>query len=181
MLLYCIIGFLAISLVGSGLHFVYDWLNHNKIISLFVAVNESTWEHLKLAAIPTFIWGLTGHFLRFHNIEFATFAAVLTVCVVIPLIFYTYKYFTKKSILFIDIASFFVAVAIAMTVAYFILSAGMLPHALKIIGIVGNVLMIIMFFVFTYFPPKIFLFQDPITKKYGLEGHADDEKYAGKK
>ena len=41
-----LISFLVISIVGTLLHFVYEWSNHNKIVSLFAAVNESTWEHM---------------------------------------------------------------------------------------------------------------------------------------
>ena len=53
-----LISFLVISIVGTLLHFVYEWSNHNKIVSLFAAVNESTWEHIKIALTPMFLWGL---------------------------------------------------------------------------------------------------------------------------
>ena len=33
-----LISFLVISIVGTLLHFVYEWSNHNKIVSLFTAL-----------------------------------------------------------------------------------------------------------------------------------------------
>ena len=53
-----IIGIIFISIIGTLLHFMYEFSGHNKIVSLFAAVNESTWEHIKIALTPTFIWTL---------------------------------------------------------------------------------------------------------------------------
>ena len=47
------ISILVISIIGTFAHFLYDWSNHNKIVGLFAAVNESTWEHIKIALTPT--------------------------------------------------------------------------------------------------------------------------------
>ena len=41
-----VIGIIFISLIGTLLHFMYEWSGHNKVVSLFAAVNESTWEHI---------------------------------------------------------------------------------------------------------------------------------------
>ena len=40
--------FFFISILGVLLHFTYEWSDDNRIVGLFSAVNESTWEHLKL-------------------------------------------------------------------------------------------------------------------------------------
>lgn len=48
------IGFIVISIVGTLLHFLYEMSGHNKIVAIFAAVNESTWEHIKIALTPTF-------------------------------------------------------------------------------------------------------------------------------
>ena len=44
--------FLFISVLGVLLHFTYEWSGDNPIVALFSAVNESTWEHLKLLFFP---------------------------------------------------------------------------------------------------------------------------------
>ena len=47
-----IVGFIATGLFGTLLHFVYEWTGGNRVIAVFSAVNESTWEHMKLLFIP---------------------------------------------------------------------------------------------------------------------------------
>lgn len=44
--------FFFISILGVLLHFTYEWSNDNPAVGLFSAVNESTWEHLKLIFFP---------------------------------------------------------------------------------------------------------------------------------
>ena len=53
-----LISFLVISIVGALLHFVYEWSNHNNIISLFAAVNESTWEHIKMGLSSALLFSI---------------------------------------------------------------------------------------------------------------------------
>ena len=105
-----LISFLVISIVGTLLHFVYEWSNHNKIVSLFAAVNESTWEHIKIALTPMFLWGLyDGYVYGFSpNYFLAKSISLLAVIIIIPLLFYGYKLITKKSILIIDIMIFYI-------------------------------------------------------------------------
>lgn len=49
---------------GSLLHFVYDLTGENPFVGVFVPVNESVWEHLKLLLLPVFLfsWWNTGSF-----------------------------------------------------------------------------------------------------------------------
>ena len=52
--MFTIISIIVISLIGTLSHFLYDISKHNKVVGLFAAVNESTWEHIKIALTPTF-------------------------------------------------------------------------------------------------------------------------------
>ena len=169
--LFFILGFVFISFVGAILHFAYDFFNQNKIIAFFVSVNESTWEHLKLALFPTFVWALVGLQFSFNNYAFAVFVAIFIITTLIPIIFYTYFHFTKKSILFVNILSFFVAVASGLFVAFYIMMQNQLSPIFNIIGIVGISLYALCFMLFTFLPPRNFLFLDPITKEYGTKAN----------
>ena len=63
-----IIGAIFVILVGSLFHFLYILTNNNKIIGYFTAVNESTWEHIKLIIGPSFLWLIVEyHFYFFNN------------------------------------------------------------------------------------------------------------------
>jgi ABC-type cobalamin transport system permease subunit len=53
-----LIGTFFIIFLGSLLHFTFEWSAKFWLVGIFSAVNESTWEHLKLAVIPALLWML---------------------------------------------------------------------------------------------------------------------------
>ena len=57
-MLFLISSIIVISVIGTLSHFLYDFSNQNKIIGIFTSVNESTWEHIKIALTPTIFWSL---------------------------------------------------------------------------------------------------------------------------
>ena len=63
-----LIGFAFTGAVGTLLHFVYEWTGGNPLIAAFCAVNESTWEHMKLLFVPFFL---------FTMVQFIVFAEPL--------------------------------------------------------------------------------------------------------
>lgn len=168
-----IIGFFFISIIGPLLHFAYDFSKHNKVVGLFSAVNESTWEHIKLALTPLFIYSLVDGYIYGSNPNyfFSKLIGVLTVIIVIPLIFYGYKIFTKKPILIVDITSFFITVFLSQYLSYIVLTTA---NASYIVNYISVILLLIIFGIYllsTIHPIKSFIFKDPNTKKYGLKGH----------
>ena len=52
---FTIISIIFTIIVGTLLHFVYEWSNNNIVAGIFGAINESTWEHLKILFIPMLI------------------------------------------------------------------------------------------------------------------------------
>ena len=167
---FCLIGFVGIVIAGVVGHFIYDALCRNKWIAWAVPVNESTWEHLKLAVMPMILWYLIGLVaFKFNNYDFGVFVAIVLSCVLIPVIFYTYTEFAKKSIPAVDISSYFVAVALSCLTAYNIFKAQPLSACFNILGKIGIIMIFVLFVVFTYYTPKFFLFQDPTNQKYGLD------------
>lgn len=168
-----IIGFFFISIIGTLLHFTYDFSNHNKIVGLFSAVNESTWEHIKMVLSPFFIWSLVDGFFYGNdpNYFFSKLIGVLTIIIVIPLIFYGYKVFTKKSILVIDIATFFIAIFLSQYFSYIVLITANTFYIVNYISFVFLLSIFGIYLLSTVYPIKSFIFKDPITKQYGLKGH----------
>ncbi|MEI3340636.1 MAG: DUF6512 family protein [Eubacterium sp.] len=51
-------AFFFIAVIGTLLHFTYEWTGKNLLVGLFSAVNESTWEHMKLLFMPAFFYFL---------------------------------------------------------------------------------------------------------------------------
>jgi len=97
-MLEVIISAIVISLVGTLAHFLYDITNHNKFIGLFTAVNESTWEHIKIALTPILLCGLYDGFVHGENPNYflAKLVSLVAPIIVIPCIFYGYKSISKK-------------------------------------------------------------------------------------
>ena len=56
--------FIFISVLGVLLHFTYEWSGDNAVVGLFSAVNESTWEHLKLLFFPFLLLTILEVLLR---------------------------------------------------------------------------------------------------------------------
>ena len=51
-LIFEIISSIFIMILGTLLHFTFKWSNNNVLVGTFSAINESTWEHLKLIFFP---------------------------------------------------------------------------------------------------------------------------------
>ncbi len=168
-----IIGFFFISIIGTLLHFTYDLTKHNKVVGLFSAVNESTWEHIKMGLTPYFAWSLVDGFIYGINPNyfFSKLVGLIAIIIIIPLIFYSYKLITKKSILIIDILTFYIAIFCSQYFGYLLINIKKVPYYLNYISLVLLFIIFGMFMVATIMPIKTFIFKDPITNKYGLRGH----------
>ncbi len=166
---------IIISILGTLAHFMYEISGHNKFIAIFAAVNESTWEHIKIALTPSLLWGLYDGFVYGQNPNYfpAKTLSLLTIIIGIPLVFYTYKAILKKTVLFIDIPLFYSSIICSQLVFKYFIN---LPPMNFIYEYLGTVVLFIIFgcyMVLTLQPFENFVFQDPISKKYGKEGHSE--------
>ena len=97
---FLIFSVIIISFIGTLSHFLYDISNHNKVIGLFSAVNESTWEHVKIALTPTLLWGLLDGFIYGSNSNYflAKFISLLIIIILTPTLYYGHKAIIKNEI-----------------------------------------------------------------------------------
>ena len=58
-----------VMILGTLLHFTYEWFGENLFIASFSAVNESTWKHLKLLFFPMLITIIIGTNYAFLDIS----------------------------------------------------------------------------------------------------------------
>ena len=167
------ISIIIIAAIGTLLHFVYEISGHNKFVGIFAAVNESTWEHIKIAMTPTILWCLYDGYVYGLNANYlvAKTLSVLTIIIVIPILFYSYTAFTKKSILWIDVICFYITITCSQLVFYHFINIEPLPKVYTYLSIILLLIELIAYFTLTYKPFKNFIFSDPITHKYGIEGH----------
>ena len=167
------IGIIIICLVGTLLHFTYELSHHNKYVAIFSAVNESTWEHIKICMTPTILWSIY-EIIKYgfsENFLIAKSLSILTIILLIPILFYSYTMFTKKSILFIDVICFYITVICSQSIFKHIIILSNIPSIYTYLSIVLLIVELITYLYLTFKPFKNFIFKDPITHKYGLEGH----------
>jgi Family of unknown function (DUF6512) len=168
-------GIVFIIFCGALLHFTFDWSGGWRPMGVISAVNESVWEHLKLAFWPAVFWTIIEYFfVRRTNKDdrpdfvFARAIGAYIMPAIIVINFYSYTPFTGEPVLAVDLASFVIGVVLGQWVSYKIWSSLRLPRMLNWIGLGMFVLGIVFFAVFTFYPPQTSPFQDPPTGGYGI-------------
>ena len=163
-------GFLFVVIFGSLFHFVYQWSGNNRIVGLFTPVNESTWEHLKLLLAPMVLFSIVEYFAigkDYPNFIPAKAFGILFGMVAIVAIFYTYTGILGKHYLCADILTFILGVAVAYVYSWKIINKQPIGTSSQIIGITTILILILSFAVFSFYPPHIPIFLNPVTKNYG--------------
>lgn len=125
---YQIFSIIFACIVGTLLHFTYEFFGENMLVASFSAVNESVWEHLKLFFFPMLFTTIIGYFYigkNLPNFLCSKLLGIITSILFIIIFFYTYTGIIGKSIVFIDIASFFVAVILGEYLAYKLMTSSL--------------------------------------------------------
>ena len=161
------IGFTFAVVLGSLLHFLFDWTG-SYALAPFSAVNESTWEHMKILFFPLLVFALIQR--PFAN-DYPAFwwikcIGILAGVISIPVLFYTYNGAFGKSPDWLNITFFILATSTSYVVEFLLFRQ---KNTCKFCAWYFIILCAIAFtfVIFTFFPPKLPLFQAPITKLYG--------------
>ena len=163
--LYFIGGILFTAILGTLSHFFYDWTGQGALIGLVCPVNESTWEHMKLVFFPMLLWTLlvsprlSG---EYPAISGALLLGNVLGTLSVPVFFYTYTGILGKDVFFLDIAVFLAAVLTAFLFAWKKKDSRRTLHYQALIWFLTGIF-VVLFFVFTFYPPKIGLFSDPLS------------------
>lgn len=155
--------------LGTILHFTYTWSNNNPFIGSFSAVNESTWEHLKLVFFPMLITVIIGYFYLENNSQKYLCAKPISIVAAmffITVFFYTYTGIIGTNYSFFNIGSFIFAVILAEYITYLLMKSNYTCN--KNFAVALLLILLFFFIFFTYFPPKINYFKDPINNTYGI-------------
>ena len=168
--LWQLAGFALSTLGGTLLHFLYDWTGGNILISPFSGVNESTWEHMKLLFWPLFLFALIQRpfFKEQENYWCVKLAEILLGLALIPVLFNTYNGVFGKSPDWINIAIFYITALLVFLFEWWMFKKDLLPCKYPRLAFATIVLIGALIVVFTFVPPQIPLFQDPLTGTYGV-------------
>ena len=168
-ILWQAVGFALVTFGGTILHFLYDWTSGSIPVSLFSGVNESTWEHMKLLFWPLFLFALVQRFFfkDQKNYWCVKLAEIVLGLVLIPVLFYTYNGAFGKSPDWLNIAIFYATALLVFLFERWAFQNNRLQCKHRRLSFAALWLLGVLFAVFTFWPPLIPLFQDPVTGAYG--------------
>lgn len=166
-----VVGFFVISIIGTILHFTYDLSNGNLIVATFSAVNESVWEHLKIAVMPVFLWTIIELFvLKYRPDNLWTSLLVKTVInmLLIIVLFYTSLLITKTHNIVVSVLIFYFSIFIGQILGVIVMNMRKVNADVEEIAKYFVIFIFLIFVFFTFLPPKIEIFKDEVTQTYGV-------------
>ena len=166
-----IIAIFAIFLLAFPIHFLYDFIP-NFLTSIFVPVNESIWEHMKILYTTYLIYGGIEYLLFREKIKWNNYSLQLFLVPLFGIMIYLSIYLPLFNIfgenMIISIVLLFIIIAIEQLISYTILNMDEIRYQ-RLIGIVGIIVVYIIFTYLTYNPPENYLFYDMKDEKYGID------------
>lgn len=167
-------------ILGSALHFAYEWSGRHRLAAIFGAVNESYWEHIKVAFWPILALQVVSFALggwRIPSFVPAATVALYSIPVGMIGLVYLYKHVVGRNVLWVDIGVFALVVALAQVIFVNLLEQ-LEPEPITVVLAVGYLVgLLVSFLRFTRRPPREpDIFIDPITGRYGLEEPPTSER-----
>lgn len=153
-------------LAGSLWHFVHELSGRTWIVGLIAPINESVWEHLKLAHGATILLLLVDLWRRRRGVPISILGRALGIIVagvIIVIGFYAYTSVVGQSILMVDIALYvggcFAAAWLHARIVQF--RPGI---AHTILGLILLTMLMLLFAKLTYDPPAFGMFDRPPSR-----------------
>ena len=165
----------ALSAIGLGtfLHFAFELSGKVGVVGFFAPVNESVWEHLKLVFFPFALSMSVEYFI--YGKEIYNFFSSKLIGVSVGLVLVTVAYYVSAGAfgmnnMAVNIVIFVFSVLVSYVIAYFrmLKTPRLAGGGYEIAGIAIMVVIMLLFFIFTYFPPMIPLFRDPTDMSYSV-------------
>ncbi len=159
-------------LLGTLLHFVYEWSGKSLWIASFSAVNESVWEHLKLVFYPMLVTGIIEYFfvrkIANNYIEAKTIGIFSAISFIV-ISFFTYTGIIGENFFVMDILIFIISIILGEWISYKLMKRkeeSMIQS--KVLASFIIIFLLFCFIICTYYTPRVNLFRDPITGEYGI-------------
>lgn len=154
-----------IFVLGSLSHFLYEFTGNNKFVGYICPINESIWEHMKLALYPVFLCNSMYYLIRNkkNNIDTnkwftANMVSVIVSMLSIPFCYYLYTGALGISNSIVNIFILLISISLGQILALHIYRRGRGTNAIFSISIV--ILIMILFALLTYNPLDYPIFKD---------------------
>lgn len=156
--------FIAAALVGTVAHFLYEPLGKPRLLVMFLPINESPWEHVKLCAWP--LLAAVAVLAYQEQIPWpaamtAGFAGVMHAIAAMLGVHYVVRFGLRDGtpVLWVDILTFFLALASGYWIALGLLDV-QIPVEVGVLSAVCLMLLAVFFDRGSLSPPEKHLFQD---------------------
>ena len=166
-------SFFWVMLAGSALHFSFELSEFWTPLALFSSVTESTWEHLKMYFWPGLIYALIQYtYTRdiANNYWLAKLISLIATPIGIIVSFYGYLSialpFYGTGFFVMDLMTMVVGLSCGSFCAYKLMVKPPIHSVSKNYVLSGYLILTSMFSMLTYFPPKIFLFENYFGYEY---------------
>ena len=164
-------GFVFTGAAGTLLHFVYEWSGGSVLAAAFSAVNESTWEHMKLLFFPALVFSVVQVWAlgrTYPDLLEGRGLSVLAGLALIPTLFYTYTGVLGFHVMWADIAVFFLAALGMCALEFRLLGRRRAALWRQVAGLLLLWVLAFLFVYWTFRPPHLGLWRDPVTGGYGI-------------
>ena len=162
--MFMLIGMIFTFFFGVLLHFVYDWSRSSLLVAFIAPTNESLFEHLKLLMTPFLLWTLVEYTYYGQYMHAFVPGKVIGLWLGFVLMIGLHLLYTGlwgRSVVWVDVGIFAVAVFAAFVASEFIMTLMVFDSAgLEILFDALLVLTVMVFAVFTVYPPHHWLFRE---------------------
>lgn len=160
-------GIPVLFLLGTLFHFLYDFSGQNPLVGLVAATNESVWEHGKMVVLPTVLFWAVLYLFKGKEYKIdpnkwftAALAALITMILTIPLLFYFYTGAFGVELLWVDILILLLANLFGQLVGLHIYRYGKAMPWYLAAGIM--ICIILLYAYFTNNPPQLPMFMESL-------------------
>ncbi len=168
---FTILGMIFTGVIGTFLHFLFQWTANHPAIALFSPVNESIWEHLKLLFFPVLLFTSLECILYKRRVSGFLWARTMALLAGLGFIiagFYIYSGILGTNYTAADIGLFVISILITFLLTPYLQKRQKSFASPTGLAIFILLLLTALFFLFTFYPPHIGLFMDPAAKDYGI-------------
>ena len=160
---------------GSVLHYSFELSNFWYPVAPFAAVNESIWEHLKMVFWPGLIFFAVQYAFLKNDARAEQFWTAKALCLLLmPFLiaagWYGMVALTGEHYFVVDIALFVGAIIAGQLLSYAVLSGKITVGSKTWLALLAIFLLALAFAIFSYYPPKLSLFEHSTLENTGQYG-----------
>ncbi len=166
------LGVIGVFVVSIICHFTYQFIPNN-IVAIFVPVNESIWEHMKMLFSSFIIYGVIEYLLlkRFKiktNNYLLSLFSMAFLAIPLYLIIFLPIYYRIGENMFVSISLEILVIILMEVLSYYVLRL----KNVRFLNVISVILIVICYGVFAYLtfnPLRQNIFLDTESEKYGID------------